>query len=191
VSKAQAPLGQRRERRLEDLLALYADRATLDCCDGNRARERNTMRALSLLRMRFAGGDRRGRSGDCFGTLGIASRLSGSRLVETALTMPDYPKPPYPSQSQPMPGSTAKMDPRPDHGENSYKGSGRLRGKRTTDGPPLRGGPFPLRWHLRPALRWLHLHGPSVARRSHLARASGTSVLQALEAALHSIVCGS
>jgi NAD(P)-dependent dehydrogenase (short-subunit alcohol dehydrogenase family) len=44
--------------------------------------------------------------------------------------MPDYPKPPYPSQTQPMPGSTAKMDPRPDHGETSYKGSGRLRGKR-------------------------------------------------------------
>jgi len=40
--------------------------------------------------------------------------------------MRDYPKPPYPSQKQPMPGSTAKMDPRPDHGENSYKGSGRL-----------------------------------------------------------------
>jgi hypothetical protein len=44
--------------------------------------------------------------------------------------MPDYPKPPYPSQRQPMPGSTAKMDPRPDHGETSYKGSGRLKGKR-------------------------------------------------------------
>jgi NAD(P)-dependent dehydrogenase (short-subunit alcohol dehydrogenase family) len=44
--------------------------------------------------------------------------------------MPDYPKPPYPSQRQPMPGSTAKMDPRPDHGETSYKGSGRLQGKR-------------------------------------------------------------
>jgi NAD(P)-dependent dehydrogenase (short-subunit alcohol dehydrogenase family) len=41
--------------------------------------------------------------------------------------MRDYPKPPYPSQKQPMPGSTAKMDPRPDHGENSYKGSGRLK----------------------------------------------------------------
>jgi NAD(P)-dependent dehydrogenase (short-subunit alcohol dehydrogenase family) len=40
----------------------------------------------------------------------------------------DYPKPPYPSQKQPMPGTTAKMDPRPDHGETSYKGSGRLRG---------------------------------------------------------------
>jgi NAD(P)-dependent dehydrogenase (short-subunit alcohol dehydrogenase family) len=44
--------------------------------------------------------------------------------------MSDYPKPPYPSQRQPMPGSTAKMDPRPDHGETSYKGSGRLQGKR-------------------------------------------------------------
>src|SRR6201994_4346677 len=40
----------------------------------------------------------------------------------------DYPKPPYPSQKQPMPGATAKMDPRPDHGESSYKGSGRLKG---------------------------------------------------------------
>ena len=44
--------------------------------------------------------------------------------------MPNYPKPPYPSQRQPMPGSTAKMDPRPDHGEASYKGSDRLKGKR-------------------------------------------------------------
>jgi len=44
--------------------------------------------------------------------------------------MPEYPKPPFPSQTQPMPGSTAKMDPRPDHGETSYKGSSRLQGKR-------------------------------------------------------------
>jgi NAD(P)-dependent dehydrogenase (short-subunit alcohol dehydrogenase family) len=42
----------------------------------------------------------------------------------------EYPKPPYPSQKQPMPGSTAQMDPRPDHGETSYKGSGRLKGMR-------------------------------------------------------------
>lgn len=40
----------------------------------------------------------------------------------------DHPKPPFPSQKQPMPGSTGKMDPRPDHGEESYKGSGRLKG---------------------------------------------------------------
>jgi NAD(P)-dependent dehydrogenase (short-subunit alcohol dehydrogenase family) len=44
--------------------------------------------------------------------------------------MADYPKPPYPAQRQLMPGSTAKMDPRPDHGETSYKGSGKLKGKK-------------------------------------------------------------
>ena len=44
--------------------------------------------------------------------------------------MPDYPKPPFPSQSQSMPGLTRKMDPLPDHGETSYRGSGRLADKR-------------------------------------------------------------
>jgi NAD(P)-dependent dehydrogenase (short-subunit alcohol dehydrogenase family) len=44
--------------------------------------------------------------------------------------MKSYPKPPYPAQRQPMPGSTRAMDPRPDHGESSYKGSGRLLGKK-------------------------------------------------------------
>jgi NAD(P)-dependent dehydrogenase (short-subunit alcohol dehydrogenase family) len=42
----------------------------------------------------------------------------------------NYPKPPFPDQPQPMPGHTAKMDPVPDHGEDSYKGSGRLAGKK-------------------------------------------------------------
>jgi NAD(P)-dependent dehydrogenase (short-subunit alcohol dehydrogenase family) len=42
----------------------------------------------------------------------------------------DRPKPPFPKQQQPMPGSTAKMQPVPDHGEESYKGSGRLAGKK-------------------------------------------------------------
>ncbi len=40
------------------------------------------------------------------------------------------PRPPYPEQQQPMPGRTDAMDPRPDHGEESYAGSGRLAGKR-------------------------------------------------------------
>src|SRR5437763_3568334 len=44
--------------------------------------------------------------------------------------MLDYPRPPYPNQQQPMPGSTSAMKPRPDHGEESYKGSGRLAGKK-------------------------------------------------------------
>lgn len=39
----------------------------------------------------------------------------------------NYPTPPFPEQHQPMPGKTAEMNPRPDHGEESYKGSGRLK----------------------------------------------------------------
>src|SRR6185312_6042967 len=44
--------------------------------------------------------------------------------------MNDYPRPPYPKQQQQPPGLTEKMKPVPDHGERSYKGSGRLQGKR-------------------------------------------------------------
>jgi NAD(P)-dependent dehydrogenase (short-subunit alcohol dehydrogenase family) len=44
--------------------------------------------------------------------------------------MNDRPKPPFPKQQQPMPGLTAKMQPVPDHGENTYKGAGRLTGKK-------------------------------------------------------------
>lgn len=39
------------------------------------------------------------------------------------------PKPPYPAQRQQPPGIESKMDPRPDFGEESYQGSGRLQGK--------------------------------------------------------------
>jgi NAD(P)-dependent dehydrogenase (short-subunit alcohol dehydrogenase family) len=39
-------------------------------------------------------------------------------------------EPPFPEQQQPMPGRTDAMKPRPDHGEDSYVGSGRLKGKR-------------------------------------------------------------
>jgi NAD(P)-dependent dehydrogenase (short-subunit alcohol dehydrogenase family) len=44
--------------------------------------------------------------------------------------MSDLPRPPFAEQQQSMPGSTGKMHPIPDHGEASYKGSGRLAGKR-------------------------------------------------------------
>jgi NAD(P)-dependent dehydrogenase (short-subunit alcohol dehydrogenase family) len=37
-----------------------------------------------------------------------------------------HPQPPLPEQQQDMPGYTDKMDPRPDHGEQSYRGSGKL-----------------------------------------------------------------
>jgi len=41
-----------------------------------------------------------------------------------------YPAPPFEKQSQPWPGLASKMNPRPDHGEKSYKGSGRLAGRK-------------------------------------------------------------
>ncbi len=41
-----------------------------------------------------------------------------------------YPRPPYKKQSQPWPGLASKMDPPPDHGEKSYRGSGRLVGRK-------------------------------------------------------------
>jgi NAD(P)-dependent dehydrogenase (short-subunit alcohol dehydrogenase family) len=41
-----------------------------------------------------------------------------------------YPKPPFESQAQPWPGLASKMNPRPDHGESTYKGSGRLTGRK-------------------------------------------------------------
>ncbi|RKT13934.1 hypothetical protein B0G69_7148 [Paraburkholderia sp. RAU2J] len=40
------------------------------------------------------------------------------------------PKPPFPAQQQQRtPGTTAEMNPQPDHGERTYKGSARLAGK--------------------------------------------------------------
>lgn len=41
-----------------------------------------------------------------------------------------YPRPPFPDQPQSAPGLARRMDPKPDHGETSYTGSGRLEGRR-------------------------------------------------------------
>jgi NAD(P)-dependent dehydrogenase (short-subunit alcohol dehydrogenase family) len=41
-----------------------------------------------------------------------------------------YPKPEFPKQPQSVPGLASKMDPVPDHGETSYKGFGRLVGRK-------------------------------------------------------------
>lgn len=48
--------------------------------------------------------------------------------IENPLTK--YPKPPFDPQSQPWPGLAVKMNPVPDHGEKTYKGSGRLAGRK-------------------------------------------------------------
>lgn len=41
-----------------------------------------------------------------------------------------YPRPPFPKQPQSAPGLAGEMDPRPDHGEDSYVGFGRLKGRK-------------------------------------------------------------
>lgn len=41
-----------------------------------------------------------------------------------------YPKPPFPEQDQEVPGTEAQMTPKADHGETSYKGSGKLTGRK-------------------------------------------------------------
>lgn len=53
-----------------------------------------------------------------------------SETVDLRNPVSKYPKPPFKSQLQPWPGLVSKMDPRPDHGETSYKGSGRLMGRK-------------------------------------------------------------
>lgn len=55
-------------------------------------------------------------------------------MSDQRLTMQDprqqYPKPPFPAQPQPAPGLASRMEPRPDHGETSYRGSGKLTGRK-------------------------------------------------------------
>lgn len=51
-----------------------------------------------------------------------------TETMEDPLTK--YPKPPFEAQTQPWPGLASKMNPKPDHGEKSYKGSGRLKGRK-------------------------------------------------------------
>ena len=73
--------------------------------------------------------------------LGLAAAVTDTAAAQTQAAAPatgqplsdpriKYPQPPFAKQSQPFPGLVRDMDPRPDHGESSYKGSGRLVGRR-------------------------------------------------------------
>ena len=41
-----------------------------------------------------------------------------------------YTRTPFPEQRQPWPALASRMTPRPDHGETSYRGSGKLTGRK-------------------------------------------------------------
>ena len=84
--------------------------------------------ASSISRRRLVGG---------VATLAAASLASSTAkgnetMASQELTNPTdkYPKPPFKKQSQPWPGLAGKMEPPPDHGEKSYRGSGRLAGRK-------------------------------------------------------------
>lgn len=51
-------------------------------------------------------------------------------MNEKAENPQQFPDPPFVKQPQPAPGLASEMVPRPDHGEESYVGTGRLAGKR-------------------------------------------------------------
>src|SRR6202789_3164458 len=55
------------------------------------------------------------------------ARMSGNNVSDPRTK---YPEPPFPEQRQPWPGLASKMQPRPDHGEKTYRGSGRLTGRK-------------------------------------------------------------
>jgi NAD(P)-dependent dehydrogenase (short-subunit alcohol dehydrogenase family) len=52
-----------------------------------------------------------------------------NQIQELDMSM-QFPQPPFKEQKQPMPGKSADMDPPPDYGEDTYRGSGRLANKK-------------------------------------------------------------
>jgi NAD(P)-dependent dehydrogenase (short-subunit alcohol dehydrogenase family) len=52
------------------------------------------------------------------------------RMKNPTNPLSKYHQPPFPVQRQRWPGLVSKMKPRPDHGEKTYRGSGRLQGRK-------------------------------------------------------------
>ncbi|HEX4488646.1 MAG TPA: SDR family oxidoreductase [Terriglobales bacterium] len=86
-------------------------------------------RSYQLTRRKILGGAGIGLAAAAL-PMASAGAASASESQELQDPTGKYPKPPFKPQSQPWPGLASKMDPRPDHGEISYKGSGRLRGRK-------------------------------------------------------------
>jgi len=66
----------------------------------------------------------------------VAQQGSSSAVTSPRDPRTKYRKEPFAEQQQPWPALASKMDPPPDHGEQSYKGSGRLAGQK----PLITGG---------------------------------------------------
>jgi hypothetical protein len=85
----------------------------------------------AMTRRRVVGGAEMGVAGIALsGTTAIAKGEEPMATQDLQDPTTKYPSPPYKKQSQPWPGLASKMDPPPDHGEKSYRGSGRLTGRK-------------------------------------------------------------
>jgi len=71
-----------------------------------------------------------GQEGNMQGTMQNQDKTYPATAQPVADATTKYPQPPYNFTRQPWPGLASKMDPPPDHGEKSYKGSGRLLGRK-------------------------------------------------------------
>ena len=80
-------------------------------------------------RRQLVGGMAVGLAGAMTGTASAQGRLPAA-AGPPANPVDQYPRPPFEKQTQAVPGLAGKMVPRPDHGETSYKGSGRLAGRK-------------------------------------------------------------
>lgn len=59
--------------------------------------------------------------------------MNSGKKIPSSLNEPhvdSFPTPPFEKQKQPFPGLVSKMIPVPDHGETTYKGSSRLKGRK-------------------------------------------------------------
>ncbi len=63
---------------------------------------------------------------EAFAEVGLPTTMSNYESKTTE----GYPRPPFPRQPQMPPGLASRMVPRPDHGEKTYRGSGRLLGRK-------------------------------------------------------------
>ena len=71
-------------------------------------------------------------AGLAMGAAPALAQAGDARAASTPLRDPQtkYRREPYPEQRQPWPALAGRMNPRPDHGETSYRGSGRLAGRK-------------------------------------------------------------
>ncbi len=99
--------------------------------------EENENPGKSLSRRRLIGGLGTGLAAAAVSpAFGQETSMQGQSKMYSSTAQPvkdptsKYPKPPYTFIKQPWPGLASKMDPPPDHGEKSYKGSGRLMGRK-------------------------------------------------------------